>query len=94
MKFKGTGVVWDPLKDRPLCRFDKNGECEVTDERTVQKLLSLGYESLSPNYVDVEFEAVEPEKVVDADPADKVVDVAEIKKPAPRKRKTKKEVAE
>ena len=44
MKFYGTGMVWNPGKDRPLCRF-KNGELDTENNDIIAKLLELGYKT-------------------------------------------------
>jgi hypothetical protein len=55
--FKGTGVVWDKEKHRPLCRFI-NGEYKVEDPRTQSILTNLGYKSGEVELKEVEI--IEP----------------------------------
>lgn len=43
MKFYGRGIVWDAERNKPLCTFDRNGELEVSDERTCRLLVKHGY---------------------------------------------------
>lgn len=45
MKFKGEGntIVWDPERQRELCRF-KKGEYESEDPRICEALVKLGYD--------------------------------------------------
>lgn len=42
MKFYGKGTIWDKEKDRALARFDKNGEFETEDPRTIRLLQERG----------------------------------------------------
>ena len=44
MRFYGNGVVWNAEEDRRLCKFN-NGVFNTTDQRVIDKLLSLGYKS-------------------------------------------------
>jgi hypothetical protein len=85
LKFIGKGLVWDKETDRQLCRFNKQGEFETTDEDVVQKLLALGYVSTAPNYIDVEFTEVEPEPEVEVEV------VPEVPKEKPKRSHKKKE---
>lgn len=43
MKFYGTGVVWNADTEKALCRFDKSGELDTTDEAIIEKLKEHGY---------------------------------------------------
>jgi len=43
MKFYGTGVVWNADTEKALCRFDKSGELDTTDETVIERLKTLGY---------------------------------------------------
>jgi len=43
MKFYGHGIVWNPVKNKALCKFI-NGELETTDSEVISNLLKLGYE--------------------------------------------------
>lgn len=42
MKYKGNGVVWDSVKNKPLCKF-VNGEFETNDSYIIGVLESKGY---------------------------------------------------
>lgn len=42
MRFYGRGVVWDPEKNKVLCRF-VNGQYETTSKRTIDILTKAGY---------------------------------------------------
>jgi hypothetical protein len=49
MKFKGTGIVWDPEKNKQLGKFE-NGILETKVKREQAILTKLGYESIDePN---------------------------------------------
>ena len=43
MRFYGHGKVWDKERSKALCTFDKNGEYETEDERTIALLKQGGY---------------------------------------------------
>jgi hypothetical protein len=43
MKFYGNGIVWDAIKNKPLCKFI-NGEYETNDNECIEKLIQAGYE--------------------------------------------------
>jgi len=42
MKFYGTGIVWNPDKEKALCQFVK-GELDTEDKDIIEKLVELGY---------------------------------------------------
>ena len=42
--FKGHGGVWNPEKNKPLCKFI-NDEYETDDKYVIEMLIKLGYES-------------------------------------------------
>jgi hypothetical protein len=42
MKFYGKGTIWDKEKDKALARFDKQGEFETEDPRTIRLLQERG----------------------------------------------------
>lgn len=42
MKFYGTGIVWNPDKEKALCQFVK-GELDTEDAEIINKLIELGY---------------------------------------------------
>jgi hypothetical protein len=49
MKFKGTGIVWDPEKNKQFGKF-KDGSLETNVKREQAILTKLGYESINePN---------------------------------------------
>ena len=43
MKFYGHGVVWDASKNKPLCRFNSDGEFETKDKYIISRLLDFDY---------------------------------------------------
>ena len=43
MKFYGHGVVWDASKNKPLCRFNADGEFETKDKYIISRLLDFDY---------------------------------------------------
>ena len=43
MKFYGTGIVWNPDKEKALCQFVK-GEFDTEEQDIIEKLIELGYE--------------------------------------------------
>lgn len=43
MKFYGHGVVWDASKNKPLCRFNADGELETKDKYIITRLLDFDY---------------------------------------------------
>lgn len=53
VKYKGSGVVWDAERNRPLCRFDR-GEYTATDPRTQTILDNLGYKGEDDEVYDIE----------------------------------------
>jgi len=79
MKFYGKGMVWDKGKNKPLCRF-VGDVFETKDTTIAQKLISLGY-----NCVDAELLNITTS-------ASKEVEVLPIprQKPIPRKKAVKK----
>ena len=42
--FKGNGIVWNPKANKRLCRFE-NGTYTTTDQKEIEILSKLGYES-------------------------------------------------
>jgi len=44
MTFYGTGIVWDKVSNKALCRFE-NGKFETEDAALAEKLTELGYSS-------------------------------------------------
>jgi hypothetical protein len=50
MKFKGYGQVWDNEKNKVLIDFENGpnapAEIEVTDKKTIEKLIALGYKEI------------------------------------------------
>ena len=60
MKFYGMGSVWDAENNKCLCRFNKHGEFETEDERTINILISLGFkhDEVKSEAIDVDFEEI------------------------------------
>jgi hypothetical protein len=42
MKFYGTGIVWNPDKEKALCQFVK-GEFDTEEQDIIERLIALGY---------------------------------------------------
>jgi hypothetical protein len=42
VKFYGKGTVWNPVKNKALCKF-VNGIFETSDNDTIEMLIDLGY---------------------------------------------------
>ena len=63
MKFYGNGVVWNPIKKKALCRFNKHGEFETDDKDIIKKLVELEYKH--DGKVEIEEEIVEDEVILD-----------------------------
>lgn len=79
MKFYGNGLVWDKGKSKPLCRF-VDGAFETDDTDLAQKLVSLGYDCVDAEFLNI---TIADSKGVKVLPIPKT-------KTAPRKKKVNK----
>jgi len=62
--FEGKGIVWDPVKDKPLCAFDKNGKLITDNVNLINRLkeLKFKYRKYNP---DEEEKTVKPEDEIE-----------------------------
>lgn len=55
MKFQGHGTIWNPKTNKPLYRFGKECIKDITDDKIIDALMSLGYKPINDtNAIDVE----------------------------------------
>ena len=82
MKFKGTGIIWNPSKGKVLVNFSDVDEYETDDKGEI---------AILDNCINVECIDKNVSEVVDVKPIDELKDV-EDKPKKRRKRRTKEEI--